>query len=69
MSAIDQGACGKIRRTRFDLLGFVRLDATTWQFVSLEEPGNTRQVGPHYRTEAELLADLSRYALESWGLS
>ena len=25
-------------------------------------------VGPHYRSKAELLADLTRYAKESWGM-
>lgn len=55
-----------VRPTRFPELGYARIDATTWMFVDAE---SGKQVGPQYRTKGGLLADLTRYALESWGLS
>lgn len=58
----------RIYRTRYDILGFARIDRTTWMFISLEEPEDPRQVGPQYASKAELLADLTRYATEVWGL-
>jgi len=54
----------KVFHTRFKALGFVQLDRPTWQFVSLDDPSHPSQVGPHYASKAELLADLTRFAAE-----
>lgn len=58
----------KVFHTRFKTLGFVQLDPRTWQFVILDDPNHPSQVGTHYASKAELLADLTRYATE-YGLS
>ena len=52
-----------IRPTRFNLLGYRQDAAQLWRLYNLDgyEP---HAVGPHYRTKAELLADLERYARE-----
>jgi hypothetical protein len=52
--------------TRFAELGYRRDFENCWRFVCIETDAS---VGPQYRTKAELLADLGRYASESWGLS
>jgi hypothetical protein len=46
-------------RTKYRELGYTRLDASTWQFVSLEDGA---QVGRHYPSRASLMADLENYA-------
>lgn len=59
-----------VRSTRFPQLGYLQLDRALWRFVDISD-GCTdppRCVGPLYRTRSELLADLDRYASESWGL-
>lgn len=48
-----------IRPTRYDELGYVH-DENTWRFVDIS---THQRVGPQYRTKAELLADLERYAV------
>lgn len=48
-----------VYRTRFTELGFTNVAPSLWRFVDLST-GNC--VGEQYRTKAELLADLSRYA-------
>lgn len=58
----------KIRKTRFKELGYWCVEPGCWSFVSLCD-GSPSQVGPKYASEQELLADLERYARESWGLS
>jgi hypothetical protein len=58
-----------VRRTRIAGLGFSNTRPGTWRFVDIHE-GVTRPlrlVGPNYATKDELLADLDRYARESWG--
>jgi hypothetical protein len=46
-------------RTKYRELGYTRIDASTWQFVSLEDGA---QVGRHYPNRASLMADLEIYA-------
>lgn len=58
-----------VHRTRFPELGYVKIDNACWQFIDLNQPDRMAQVGPHYKTKVELLADLERYARESWGLA
>ncbi len=50
-----------VRKTRFPELGYTQLSTDLWRIVSTD--GN-QCVGPEYRTKAELLADLSRYATD-----
>lgn len=52
--------------TRFAQLGYRQDFRACWRVVDLESGSS---VGPQYRTRAELLADLERYARENWGLS
>ena len=59
----------KIHATRFPTLHFVNYGPGHWQFVSgTRSDGWPSQVGPIYKTKAELLGDLTTYARESWGL-
>lgn len=55
-----------MRYTRFQFLGYTRNGANSWQFVDLlstsENGGNTARIGAIYRTERELLADLTNFA-------
>lgn len=52
-----------IRPTRFATLGYRQDDTSLWRVYNMD--GDTpHAVGPHYRTKAELLADLERYANE-----
>jgi len=57
----------KVYRTRFDVLGYVKVDRKTWIFVSLEDPEDPHQVGAQYASRAELLADADRYARNAGG--
>ncbi len=52
-----------IHPTRYPELGYAHDGPSLWRFVDLDS-GN--RIGPQYRTRAELLADLDRYA-ESFG--
>jgi len=63
--------CGlQLRPTRYAGLCYVQQDRTTWRFVSVHDCDSVATpavVGPQYRTKAELLADMDRYAREYWG--
>lgn len=56
-----------IRPTRFHELGYSEISPGLWRIWSLEDPARPATVGPHYRTKAELLADLDRYVREYRG--
>ena len=58
----------KISRTRYPELGYHRADSH-WRVLDITDWPNVAEVGPLYRTKAELLADLSRYAQNFWGYS
>lgn len=59
----------KIHQTRFPDLGFARF-GRDWRFLDMEHGGTTAgggsycTIGPIYKSKAELLGDLSRYATE-----
>jgi len=58
----------KLHRTRFKGLGYINQDKNLWRIVDLHDRVNTiHVVGPQYKTRAELLSDLDRYATETWG--
>jgi hypothetical protein len=60
-----------ITRTRFPELGLEKQGPNLWRFLDLSEPrigGRFSAVGEYYRTKAEAMGDLERYARESWGL-
>ena len=54
-------------KTRYDALGYEKHAHNLWRIVNIDGDGTTHAVGPHYRTKAELLGDLTRYASEAWG--
>ncbi len=58
--------------TRFPQLTFSRISPKEWSFFATEENDPKgwyrNRVGPLYASSAELLADLARYARDSWGL-
>lgn len=55
--------------TRFRYIGLSRIEAACWRWVSLDwegggtTPDSPSVIGPHYRTKAEALNDLERYAI------
>ena len=55
-----------MRYTRFQFLGYTRNGANNWQFVDLlstqDNGGNIVRIGAIYKTEKELLADLTNFA-------
>ena len=51
----------KPQHTRFEELGYTKIDTNLWRIVSLEDGA---VIGPQYRTKTELLCDLERYATE-----
>jgi len=55
------GAPGVYHRTRYRELEFAKIEPGCWQFIDAETKS---QIGPHYASKAELLADLERYARE-----
>ena len=55
----------KFQHTRFPELKFAQIDNGEWSFFATDTES---RVGPIYKTKAELLADLTRYAKESWGI-
>lgn len=55
----------RIYKTRFPELGYTLSEPGLWRVVDLSTGAH---VGPHYRSKAELLADLERYARQNWGL-
>lgn len=60
----------KIQRTRFEGLGLANTNpvgSPCWRVIDIHEPTRSAAVGPIYQSKAELLADLDRYAKESWG--
>lgn len=65
---LDESGNRNLHRTRIDGLGYIKAVPGLWRFVDLHDGINTtRYVGPNYKTEKELLADLDRYAREAWG--
>ena len=54
-----------LRQTRFPELRYMQQSPGLWRFVYVGD-GSESTVGPQYRTMAELLADMERYARE-WG--
>jgi hypothetical protein len=58
--------------TRFKYLGVSRCAPTLWRFVCLDwngggtTPASPAVIGPQYRTKAEALGDLARYAESSY---
>lgn len=53
-------------KTRFPELIFANLGKRHgWSFFTADDES---RVGPIYKSKAELLADLARYAKENWGL-
>jgi len=55
--------------TRFQLpdgqkLGYEKQGSNLWRIMSIDPGSPPAAVGPHYKTKAELLADLDRYAKE-----
>lgn len=67
----SQAACRKsgVHRTRIAGIGFANPCHGLWRFVDIHEGVTSppRLVGPNYASKDELLADLDRYARESWG--
>lgn len=55
----------RIYKTREPEMGYANITKGLWMFISLQD-GSESQVGPHYASKAELLADTERY-LTSWG--
>ena len=56
-----------LHKTRFAGLGFIHLPEC-WRIVDINggwDPSQPRTIGPQYKTEAELLSDLVRYAATS----
>ncbi|MCD1645206.1 hypothetical protein [Aurantimonas coralicida] len=53
-------------QTRFPELYFENIGPSMWSFFAAD---TRSRVGPIYRTKTELLADLTRYAREAWGIS
>ncbi len=55
-----------IHPTRYPELSYVHETPGLWRIVDalggLNASGFLSRIGPHYRTRAELLADLARYA-------
>lgn len=49
----------KVCQTRFPELGYAKIDARCWRII---DTSSGSAVGPQYRTRAELLSDLERYA-------
>ena len=57
-----------LHTTRFEGLGYIQQDSKLWRVVDIHDGRNTiHVVGPQYRSQAELLGDLDRYAKETWG--
>jgi hypothetical protein len=52
-------ATDSARATRYAELGYRKVLPTLWRIVDM---ATGAEIGPHYRTKAELLADLARYA-------
>ena len=50
-----------VHPTRYPELGYRQDDAALWRIYALD---GERAIGPFYRSKAELLGDLARYAAE-----
>ena len=62
----------KLHATRYAGLAYANTNpvgAPLWRFVDILDADRAAVVGEQYPTRAELLADLDRYARESWGYS
>ena len=62
----------KIMKTRYAGLGYWHQGHGLWRVVDIHDSvlnpqGMPRTVGPMYKSKAELMGDLDRYARESWG--
>ena len=57
-------ASSGIRPTRYDALGYRCDGRGLWRIYDIMDTDSAGAVGPFYRTKAELLADLDRYATE-----
>ena len=60
----------KVYKTRFPFLGYTKIDVGCWMILDISDDrydSHIMQVGTHYKTKMELLADLERYATEVWG--
>lgn len=58
------------RPTRYAGLGYVKDGPRLWRLLDVQQAkpdGLYARVGPQYTSQAELLADLHRYATETWG--
>ena len=55
-----------VHSTRFNAIGYAKIRPGYWSFIAQDDKV---QVGPQYRSKAEMLADLTRYAADSWGLA
>lgn len=56
--------------TRFAGLAFANTNPVgpaVWRVIDKHDVGREAAVGPVYRTREELLADLPRYAADTWG--
>jgi hypothetical protein len=51
-----------IHSTRYPELGYARYAPNLWRIIDLTDKTTMAVVGPHYKSKAELLADLDRYA-------
>ena len=56
------------RQTRFAGLFYGQTAPSCWRVIDAHETRRAA-VGPVYRTREELLADLGRYARETWALA
>ena len=50
-----------VNKTCYKELGYAQCDKGLWRIVDLTD-GEMQCIGPHYKTKAELLANLDRYA-------
>ena len=48
-----------LKSTRFSGLRYEKVAVNLWRFVDVNA---VRNVGPHYKSEKELLADMDRFA-------
>lgn len=57
--------------TRYDTKGaelfYEKVDRNLWRIFAKDDDGTFHAYGPQYKTKAELLADLHRYARACWG--
>lgn len=58
-----------IHPTRFAELAYINQTRGLWRFIATDALPQISVVGPQYRTRAELLADMSTYARDAWGLA